>query len=277
MDNRFNITDALRGGNSLDKELLDEITRQFRTEGFVILDGSFSEELVKNMREELFESYSEYFDGSLYDDALKVGDKRFQVSMNIKGAFNAPGFYANPAVLATLAGLLEDDFLINNLNCVVAQPGARAMKIHRDAAILKKSPLAHLAPPFGIAMLIPLVDIDESNGITRLWPRSHRHSKGKLEMDEDNDFVDPHLSIGSCVLMDFRLCHQGLANSAEAVRPLLYCAYSNPWFFDYRNFQIQSPLIMDDENFEKVPLEHKELFMRRNLDLSHNYKQLNKD
>lgn len=144
------------------------------------------------------------------------------------------------------------------------------MKLHRDGNIFIGNPLTPLLPSHAIGLLIPLIPFTEKNGATRLWPGSHRNNKNVKEYEIDINYFDSVADIGSAILMDYRLVHQGLPNISNEIRPLLYINYSANWYFDPNNFKKQTPLKMDDVLFEQVPDEVKPLLIRRNL-----YKSLN--
>ena len=114
-----------------------------------------------------------------------------------------------------------------------------------------------LIPSYGIKMIIPLVDLNEEHGTTRMWPGSHVVFDEKaLKMAP----VDPQLQVGSCILMDYRMMHGGTANRSERVRPLLYNNYYRPWFRDYKNFQQQPALQISRQAYTAIPAAHRTLF-----------------
>ncbi|MCE7992560.1 MAG: phytanoyl-CoA dioxygenase family protein [Roseivirga sp.] len=258
----------------LNKEKLDLILKQFRTEGYVLLKDIFSKIQIQQLHKSLIKDYSKYFENKAHKDALNVGDKRFFITINVKGEFNTQEVYCNPLILKILSNLLEPDFVISDLTCVASLPGSEQMHIHQDGTIYNNSPIKNLLSPFAIGLLIPLISFDETNGTTRVWPGSHTLKKNMDEAYWNSGFVDLNIDFGSAILMDFRLHHSGNPNKSDRVRPLLICNYCNPWYFDVGNFKNQAYFHMSDEEFTKVPPEHRKMFIRRNIDLSPSYRLL---
>jgi ectoine hydroxylase-related dioxygenase (phytanoyl-CoA dioxygenase family) len=106
-------------------------------------------------------------------------------------------------------------------------------------------------------MLVPLVEMNESSGTTRTFMGSHRADFDK------SAYQDPLVPVGSCLLMDYRLLHGGLANRSSKERPILYNVYCRPWFRDDLNFRRQSAIKISDEEFGRVPEALQNLFSWR--------------
>ncbi len=261
--------------DQFDKEKLELVLKQFRTDGYVLLKDIFSKTRIQQLHKSLIKNYSKYFENKAHEDALNVGDKRFFITIDVKEEFNAPEVYCNPLILQILSHLLEPHFVISDLTCVASLPGSEQMHIHQDGTIYNHSPIKNLLSPFAIGLLIPLISFDETNGTTRVWPGSHTLKKGMDKAYWDSAFVDLDIDIGSVILMDFRLHHSGNPNKSDGVRPLLICNYCNPWYFDPGNFKNQAYFYMSDEEFTKTPSEHRKMFIRRNIDLSPSYRLLN--
>ncbi|GAB5528391.1 MAG: hypothetical protein Roseis3KO_01680 [Roseivirga sp.] len=269
----FNIEEKREG--KLDREKLASILTEVRKQGYVVLKNVFSRTKIEQLNANLTRDYSDYFESKDHEDALKVGSKRFVVTIDVKDDFNAPEIYCNPLILEILSHLLEPDFVISDLTCVLSLPGSKKMRAHRDGAIYYNSPVRTLLPPFAIGLLIPLVSFNEFNGTTRLWPGSHFGKTTVQEVAQSPDFIDVNIDSGSCILMDHRLCHSGNPNYSQTVRPLLYCNYCNPWYLDNGNFKKQAYFYLSDEELIKIPERHRKIFVRRNIDLSSTYKILN--
>ena len=71
---------------------------------------------------------------------------------------------------------------------------------------------------------------------------------------------DPVVKPGSCFLFDYKLDHQGTENKSGNIRPLMYNIYSRAWFRDCYNYSRQSRLDIDEENYARIPEEHRKLF-----------------
>jgi len=121
--------------------------------------------------------------------------------------------------------------------------------------------IAEKLPAFAITAVIPLVDITEETGPTRMWPGSHLVSQEQSQKFIDSDeFIDPVVSAGDCILFDYRLLHTGLPNRSELVRPILYNVYYRPWFRDIVNYSKQNPLLISEEAYRNIPDRFVKLF-----------------
>lgn len=251
-------------GSEIDETLFEAALKDFRRDGYIILKGVFSKDYISTLYHNFMHHYSRYFINENHADALTVGDKRFQISVEIKEVFNSPMLYANTHVIEFMKFIFDNWFIISDLTCVTSLPGAKRMRAHRDGRIFVGHPLSYLLPPHAVGALIPLIPFNKLNGTTRVWPGTHR---GEDPQDESSklNFVDLEIDTGSCILMDYRVLHGGNPNHSEEIRPLLYINYSAPWYYDPLNFHKQAPLILDDANFEQIPNEYKKLFVRRQI------------
>ena len=144
--------------------------------------------------------------------------------------------------------LLNSALQLDTYSAVVALPGAPAGNWHSDV----EDPFAfHTAivggrshaPPPGLVVVVPLVDVDETLGPTAFRLGSHVKSEGGMwdRGEADNAAAFPELSLparrGTVVLFDLRLEHRGGANRGVVKRPILYLGYTNRWYRDVSNFK----------------------------------------
>lgn len=225
------------------------------SDGYTVLTQALSPTFVRAMLRAFVQRYGDICEKTLEERCLRVGPGRFMQSLDFEPPFSDPQLYANPQVFGELEKALGPGFLINNISCVVAYPGAGVQHIHRDHPHLFREETDGLKlPTYAVTAAFPLVDLSERTGATRLWPRSERH--GKVPRD-DSGSVCPLLKQGDVLLFDYRLWHQGTPNRGQVPRPIVYVGYSRPWFRDSVNFYKQSPLAA---GFEKVPEHLRPLF-----------------
>ena len=60
--------------------------------------------------------------------------------------------------------------------------------------------------------------------------------------------------------MDYRLFHQGMGNRSQTIRPMLFCAYHRPWFKDYTNHKVWPFLRLNEDEYKRIPDEHRTMF-----------------
>jgi hypothetical protein len=188
--------------------------------------------------------------------SLKVGDRRYMLSLDISGLLGAPDLLAQPKLLNVLNKILGSDFILGSATAVVSLNGAAAQRWHRDNDLLFPEFATLRTPPFSVAVLVPLVPLTPEIGATQILPGSHLD----LSLDESNtEAVYPNAALGDCYLMDSRLLHRGMANLSKTARPVLSLVYQRPWYRDYQNFQHQSALSISPEKLETFDPTHRHL------------------
>jgi ectoine hydroxylase-related dioxygenase (phytanoyl-CoA dioxygenase family) len=232
--------------------------RLFRKYGTLVIENAFSEPLVEEMHREYLHRYSRYFVEERHADALRVGNKRYMVTVDVDGVFNKPDVYANPHVLPIIERVLDDKMILGGFVSVCSLPGAEHMHIHKDhPALFPESDDPDSVPSFAITAIVPMLGFNPVYGTTRVMKRSHRFAS---KIADEMETQDPCAPRGSVLLMDYRLTHQGRGNRSDQVRPILTMIYHRAWFRDIKNYGKQDALIMSDEAFEKVPQEYRHLF-----------------
>ena len=231
--------------------------RLFLEHGVLVIENVFDEALIERCRDNVLEGYRAYFENVRHKDALRIGDKRFQVTVSIEGPFNDEAFYANPLLTPLLGRWLDEKFVLGSLTASVSLPGAKLQWSHKDhPRIFSRRDEEPVLPPVGVSVMIPLIDIDWRVGTTRVQKGSHRVS---LDASRRMPSLSPYVRRGSCFLMDHRLSHLGEPNRSERVRPILNMLYHRRWFRDSLNFRDQPPVRVSAEELEKVPERHRRL------------------
>ena len=244
-----------------DKELttstLDHATRLlvrqvFSSKGVLAIENAFAPEFIVSLKNAFLSDYARHLIDRATDETLKVGDKRIMVPVEIAGAFNTPQLYANAIVFPLVQGTLGAECVLGTFGAVTALPGADDQHIHRDHPFLFQEEAIDTAmPAYAVTVIVPLVDINEHHGTTRVWPGSHRVWSDDEAIQLPSE--DPVAQFGSCILMDYRLFHQGTANRSEQMRPIFYLSYHRPWFKDCVNFVKIRELLVPVEEYGNVP------------------------
>ncbi|MEN9231165.1 MAG: phytanoyl-CoA dioxygenase family protein [Thermostichus sp. DG02_5_bins_236] len=242
---------------------VEQAFQLFASEGYLLLQEVFEPEAIDTLQGAFLETYSQYCVSASHADALLVGNKRVMVTVHLEPPFNDPLFYAHPLILPILKRILGPELLLSGFGAVVSLPGSADQQVHRDLShLFGDEMLDAIIPCYALNLLIPLVDVNEENGMTRLWPGSHAvYDAHYTELAKHMPYVDPPLAKGSCLIFDYRLIHLGRANRSTAPRPLLYNTYSRAWFRDPVNYNQQSPLVIPATEKERIPAEHQRLFL----------------
>ena len=250
----------------------------FENNGVLQIDNLFGRELVASWSEAFNQHYRAYCDDEECANSLEVGDKCRTIGLEVKSVFNDPRLYANSLLLNLMHALLGKDFIWGSFGAVIALPGAKPQQIHRNPpSLFNNEYIDTRLPSFAITVAVPLVDLTEATGSTRVWKKSHRI--GRSPEPKVADAFRPLMPTGSCYLMDRRLVHGGTANNSPIIRPILYLTYYRSWFRKIvralrnpssRNYMQANPLsdFFDSEQridispleYQKVPDRYKFLF-----------------
>jgi len=250
-------SDSERDSGICGDSKLRQAVQSFHSDGVVILENIFSQELISSLYHEYVIRNQRYFSDDLYDDALHVGNKRMMLQVEIDGVFNNQKLYFHPFLATILLNLLGKIFVVGGFGSVVSLPGAGAQHIHRDSGQLFEEMEGNVVlPPFAITVAIPLIPLTKKTGSTRIYPGSHRAS---IEEAPAMKYFDPEIPVGSLVMWDYTVFHGGLANRSNQVRPLLYLSYCKQWFRD-PNYHKHSPIKMSELNYSLIPEVLKPLF-----------------
>lgn len=247
----------------------DDTVRQaaelFQTHGALWLENVFAKSTIEQLRATYQKKYLSLSKTELRKRDAAVGDQRFMITVDVKGAFNCPEVYANEALSPILHSLLSDAMRIASFGSVVALPGADEQAIHLD-----HPPLFGVAddglPVYALTMVIPLIDLSPATGTTAIWEGTHRGAerfdllRGLMDSPNFSDASVPMAKQGDAYLMDYRVIHGGMANRSDVARPILYIVYSRPWFRDGFNFKSQDAVSISKKQLKKVPKQHRSLF-----------------
>lgn len=251
-------TDEERSSGRISKAKRRLAGRLFREYGTLVVEGVYEAALMDRLAGTFEDEYRAYLADDRPGDALKVGNRRFMITVEVAGNFNTPELYAAPLLMPILARLLGDDFILGSFTAVTSLPGAADMRMHKDhPSLFSEDELPGPQPTVGVTTLIPLKGFDLTMGTTRVVKGSHRRSSDDAAKME---WQDPCAPKGSCLLMDYRLSHQGLANKSVFVRPVLSLVYNRPWFRDCVNYDLQDPLRITRPDFDQVPEDWRRLF-----------------
>lgn len=260
-DNLFAINAKDISANGVTIDEVNELRERFSHSGCLIIEEVFESNFIDTLKHHFDQRYGRLPEDELEGTYYKVGDKRYQFTIEMTAPFNEPSIYAHPIMLAVNEMLLGEQFLLDSYVSVLSLAGAPAQNIHRDCPPLFEDEALHAAlPPYALTVIIPLVDIDLNCGSTSLWPGSQKHF-ARQSVNFDNPTL-PLVKRGSIYLWDYRLFHAGAANHSAVDRPILSLVYCRRWFSDANNFFKEPPVYLSRNEYEKIPSNIKFLFDR---------------
>ncbi len=132
-------------------------------------------------------------------------------------------FLMDNTLFELLASLFKEDFALVFFSSDIAAPGSEFQTSHQDTN------------DFGIALNIPLVQSDENNGSTQIFPSTHLDPENPIFTTKSNLFSDEevmervknqqpihlNMNLGDYSIRDLRLIHRGTPNYSSSLRPYL--------------------------------------------------------
>lgn len=214
--------DASRAGEAL------------RSDGAVVLDALWDAAAMARIAALVSARHPEFSDKASLTDMFDNGAGRFIAPVTICPELVEAGLMDHPLLDAVLAEALGPSFVYEAFGMMMADAGCAAQEPHRDGGLLfPETGIDRVLPPASVTVGIPLVPVGPDNAPTAILPGSHRFG----EAEEQGEPVTPAVPLGSAILWDFRVLHNGCANTTGAPRPLLYFTASRPFWFDHKNFR----------------------------------------
>ena len=247
---------------------IERIKTEFHTQGFVLLRGFFSADIVTQAQREI-ESLVDEFATRLFTDG-KIADRcedapfetrlihiAQQAPQEIPGQFNKElhraglfNVFLNPRLLDLIELFLGGEIrLYPNYMCRPKLPDDERMQVlwHQDAAYTANYKIEGRVEALRMVNLwSPLVPARVENGCMQFIPKSHEcgliaHDQRTHYLEMDQSVLEPlldrvinvEMDPGDVVLFNNLLFHQGLPNRSRAVR----------WSFDWRYQDATQPTL----------------------------------
>ena len=244
----FSAKEKETGRASLDTTL--QCKRLFARHGTLLLKDVFDKALLTQCHDAFLERYAAYLTNARHTDALRIGDKRFQTTIDMEAPFNDPNIFANELIQPLMRELLSDKHILGCFTSSLSLPGSEDQRLHKDHKLLIPNAGDAGHKCFAVTMMLPLIPVDETVGTTRVKKGSHLVSTTDAKL---MPYQTPLTTLGDCYLMDYRLSHHGQANQSQTPRPILNMVYHRPWFRDYINFGKQPALRITQSAFDALP------------------------
>lgn len=250
-------TDSERTSQVISVGKLELCLEMFQKYGVLQLNNVFDQEVLARCHTAFLEKYQRYLKHQRHSDALTIGDKRYQVTIDLTAPFDDESLFANRLILPLLGELLGEGCILGAYTSSMSLPGAEDQAAHKDhKALFPENDDLKELPSFALSVMIPLINVDERVGTTRVKKGSHRLTSRE---SEDLPTQSPLVNVGSCYLMDYRLTHYGQANQSNVPRPIVNILYQRAWFRDLTNFHRQPPIRLSRERYETLSKAPQEL------------------
>ena len=130
-----------------------------------------------------------------------------------------------PLALGLVQLLLGPDVLVSNFTANIAFPGAKAMRLHSDQALVVPPPWQ---APWSMNIIWCLSDVHARNGATQYVPGSHHYKTfDDVDPDAERRLLPFEAPAGSLIAMEGRLWHTSGANVTQSdERAMLFAYYT---------------------------------------------------
>jgi hypothetical protein len=157
-----------------------------------------------------------------FDLLRERGRGRFDMELPV---FETPEFEFLTSIkkapwMSIVREILGKDVVLIHKGIFLSLPGSARQDYHQDGVHLTTQ---YQKPCHAINVFVPLVDLTPKLGPTEFCLGSHILDNEAW----DRDFCEtPLVAAGTPVIFDYRLGHNGLANTSDTSRPILYCTYA---------------------------------------------------
>ena len=226
-------TEHERGARALEPQRAAEAADALWRDGAVVLAGAVELEHVEALRTRMEADVAELVSRG------KTNGPPGHYSQNppVAAPYVFADVVANPfaAQVARLAVGAPLQLTLLTGNTIL--PCTDAQQLHRDQGNLwKDADESHR--PSNISVHVPLMDIDDRNGSTEVWPGTHRLAHQGPVPTEQADLdaraaVAPPSQVvcpaGGVILRDARAWHRGMPNLTERTRLMLGMIFAARW------------------------------------------------
>ena len=238
---RIRVTADERAQGYLEPETLALLIEQFNRHGAVQLDEVFEPDFIASLQTHFEQKYGRHFHDGHHPHALRTGDKRYMLTLELDEAFGDPEMIASGLLMPFVRSLLGDDCIMTTYTAVISLPGAKDQFMHKDfPPLFEEKGWKLKVPSWSVQAIVPLVPMDEQTGGTAIWKGSQH--MGESRARKQAEVHVPVVPLGSVLLVDYKTAHAGRANQSDQVRPIVCLAYARPWFRDVINHRKQPPL-----------------------------------
>lgn len=218
---------------AVDGALLDALMDDLRRDGYVVLADLVGREAIARIKAEV----EPLLDRPGRNNFEGFGTQRLYALMAKTTSCDA--LVEHPLVLGLLDRILEENYLLSQIQAIRINPGESQQPIHHDDALY---PVPRPRRPLGAATIFAIDDFTADNGATVIIPGSHTWGNRAPTADELAKAKPAVMPAGSCLFFLGTLWHAGGANHSVASRLCVTAQYCAPWLRPQENYFLSVPL-----------------------------------
>ena len=216
---------------------VNEVLNVLKKDAVVIIDDLVSEDIVKQVSQELKPYLEKTNNGKSEFSGLST--KRIGALMARSAASRELAI--NPLILEILDGFLGpfcDDYQINLTQVVSIGPKERPQILHRDRGMYGGFIPRKIEPLLGCVWA--LSEFTKENGATQVVPGSHTWDKDREPLQEEISYAE--MDPGSVLLYTGTVLHGGGENLTDSSRLGAFIHYSLSWLRQQENQYLSCPI-----------------------------------
>lgn len=141
----------------------------------------------------------------------------------------------HPLILALLDQVLQDNYLLSQVQAINVLPKEIAQPLHHDDGFY---PLQRPRAPISAATIWAIDDFTESNGATRVIPTSHLWGGQHPGDGSEHELLPAVMPAGSVIFFLGTLWHGAGPNSTGTARMAATAQYCEPWARQQENYSL---------------------------------------
>lgn len=225
---------------ALGDEQLKQAVNALRTDGFVVLSGLVDPEHIRVLREGMLADVERLL--ARPDRPFNWNPGNLQQNPPPNEPYLFRDVLVNDTVVAVTKAILGKGPTCAFYSGNTAMPSESRQPVHADSGQLWPD-LDVATPPYSLVVNVPLVDMDERNGSTEIWPGTHLDTTIVMQ---DGDItvpdsaleerrkacppIQPAVKAGSFLIRDIRLWHAGMPNRTQNPRPMVAMIHNVGWW-----------------------------------------------
>ena len=223
-------------GSTLQSPLIENHVQRIQDEGWTILEGVIDLDLVDAIDEDL--RRLEHTLGIVPADNAFEGHHTTRIyNLLVHGPLYEQ-IPVHPGVLPVVERVLDPGLLISSLSSIAIGSDETAQPIHADDQLI---PLPKPHPPIICNTMWAITDFTETNGATRLCPRSHLADHSP-DLRRQVESIPAEMARGSVLVWVGSLWHGGGANTTGHRRVGIAMNYCAGFIRQQENQQLGIPL-----------------------------------
>jgi ectoine hydroxylase-related dioxygenase (phytanoyl-CoA dioxygenase family) len=215
--------------HNVDAQRVESLIAEVNEKGYVIIHDLLPMGVMDSIKEEveplLTRDGRSEFEGHKTRRIYSVIEKTLALNPIIE----------HPLILALLDQVLQDNYLLSQVQAINVMPGEVPQPLHHDDGFY---PIARPRRAFSAATIWAIDDFTEDNGATLVIPKSHLWGDEHPGDGSGYEMIPAVMPAGSAIFFLGTLWHGAGANNSDAPRMAATAQYCEPWARQQENYSL---------------------------------------